>query len=502
MLTPRLAKLFLLALISLLLTITACQGLPLGGGGAPTLVSAELMPTIIFQTVEAARKLQPTATATPTPLPSPTHTRQPTATPSATAPALPLAGPWALVRAEDGLYALNAYGYGLTRLSGESITYPLDLRAWAAPAGGRFAFISAENETGAGLALNVGALPHLDVRRVTPLFSPGASYEAARAITEMPSLAWSPDGRRLAFIAALQGGSADPYVYSLADGSIQRLHDHPSQAYAPVWSPDGRYLFFTGAESFGSGAGFEMAGMWVADTQENRVTELRLPAQSNGEEFVAWASPERLLLNSWHPSCGKLKLRSVDAASGNFRPLWMAFFNEAYYDANSKNALLTVDRFVSQCDVETYPGIYLAAANEDPVLLIEEKDPRLSYSTAAGMFFALTGETLNIITPQGSLFPLASDLGVFPLPSSPQGWWAWPSEQGLYVSKGSGGKLSEVMPGPVSGVSWSPDGQALFFSGELGLYFAQAPAFVPQLIDSIYPRQADGNQPAVVWIKQ
>jgi TolB protein len=53
--------------------------------------------------------------------------------------------------------------------------------------------------------------------------------------------AWSPDGRKLAFMSD-RAGSFDIYA-AKADGSdVRRLTDDPSNDFNPSWSPDGRRL--------------------------------------------------------------------------------------------------------------------------------------------------------------------------------------------------------------------------------------------------------------------
>ncbi len=58
------------------------------------------------------------------------------------------------------------------------------------------------------------------------------------------SPAWSPDGRRLAFVA-IREGRAEIYTYDLGSGTKTRLTSRPGINGAPAWSPDGRYLAAT-----------------------------------------------------------------------------------------------------------------------------------------------------------------------------------------------------------------------------------------------------------------
>ena len=62
--------------------------------------------------------------------------------------------------------------------------------------------------------------------------------------TEVASLAWSPDGTKIAFIANRVGAR---YIYVMnADGTgLVSLTDHLVGNGAPAWSPDGRQIAFT-----------------------------------------------------------------------------------------------------------------------------------------------------------------------------------------------------------------------------------------------------------------
>lgn len=56
--------------------------------------------------------------------------------------------------------------------------------------------------------------------------------------------AWSPDGQRLALTLS-RDGNADIYLYQVAGGNLQRLTDHRAIDTEPAWSPDGKQLVFT-----------------------------------------------------------------------------------------------------------------------------------------------------------------------------------------------------------------------------------------------------------------
>ncbi|MGQ0643546.1 MAG: BamA/TamA family outer membrane protein [Gemmatimonadaceae bacterium] len=55
--------------------------------------------------------------------------------------------------------------------------------------------------------------------------------------------AWSPDGRSIVF-SGMQGGIADLYLLSIETGAVTRLTSDRSAELQPAWSPDGRVLAF------------------------------------------------------------------------------------------------------------------------------------------------------------------------------------------------------------------------------------------------------------------
>lgn len=56
--------------------------------------------------------------------------------------------------------------------------------------------------------------------------------------------AWSPDGGRLAF-SGMDGGVSDLFVYDMASGAVRQLTDDRNADIQPAWSPDGRTLAFS-----------------------------------------------------------------------------------------------------------------------------------------------------------------------------------------------------------------------------------------------------------------
>jgi Tol biopolymer transport system component/predicted Ser/Thr protein kinase len=60
---------------------------------------------------------------------------------------------------------------------------------------------------------------------------------------------WSPDSQNIAFTAVQKGMKDDVYVISANGGAPRRLTTHPAEDKWPSWSHDGKWIFFTSTRS-------------------------------------------------------------------------------------------------------------------------------------------------------------------------------------------------------------------------------------------------------------
>jgi hypothetical protein len=443
--------------------------------------------------VPATTQAPPTRPPAETPLPAtptqagapPTETLAPTPGPSATAAAtLSAQGPWWVFAAEDGLWAANADGSGLTQVM-EATPY-LTL-GQAAPQGGRVAVVTGTDAEGLhGRTLWLLTLPGGELTQVAALTSaetepppdPEPGGEWLGVLWVLGQAAWSPDGGALAFIGAQAGPSADLFVYDVASGAVTRLTDGPSQAYSPSWSPDGRYIVQMGAESFGSGAGYVMAGVWAAAADGSGVKPLYTP-DSGDEVVVGWAAADAFVVASFYARCAYGNVRTVNITSGATQPMFEGFYSQFAADPATGVGLFAVDEFVVDCNPGGSTGLFLARPGEAPQLLGADlgEATRLGWSPEAGLFYARAGEAWIGFTPDGQPAPLPGGLNGNPLVGAGGRNWAWVDDDlgGLVASLG-GAEPVRLYDGDVVLPSWSPDGETLLFFGDGTLYSAAAQA--------------------------
>ncbi|MBA2777385.1 Tol-Pal system beta propeller repeat protein TolB [Billgrantia kenyensis] len=130
------------------------------------------------------------------------------------------------------LYVADADGHNSQQVlsSREPILSP----AWS-PDGRKLAYVSFETERPAIYVQEVGTGQRAQI----------ASFDG---INGAP--AWSPDGRRLAMTLS-KDGQPDIYVMDVSSRNLERITNNSSIDTEPAWAPDGRSLIFTSDRSGG-----------------------------------------------------------------------------------------------------------------------------------------------------------------------------------------------------------------------------------------------------------
>jgi hypothetical protein len=302
----------------------------------PTVISDELSPADLTAVNETQEAYEHTLLQTP----SPTATLK-----------VPLNenGPWLAGKNDEDLILMNLDGTGLTRTTIDTHwSFPWPISSFSS---GKWLALETGNrpETqGAGdpenrpynLAIQLLQLPPGQFEINIPLLSAELSLQIKQderwylnnfifPLLNSPIL-WSPDGRYLAFVAALDGPSSDLYVYDTATDQIRRLTDGPNQAWLTSWSPDSQWILHAEATGFiydhGSTQGHPITvAMWVASPDGSQVRKVH-DVDNEITQSPGWLSPsvyvEQIL--KYTPPY-RLNIRRVDIRTGEITSIYACF---------------------------------------------------------------------------------------------------------------------------------------------------------------------------------
>ncbi len=161
---------------------------------------------------------------------------------------------------------------------------------------------------------------------LTSMDGSGKPQTLVRDVGRDGSLAWSPDGTRIAFVSNRTGHSLVG-VYDLGRQSITWLAPSVDRDVAPIWSPDGGRIAFIrippGAPGpFTSVRTAEPWSIWIADVATGKGHEIWHANNGAGSRFYsleghsafAWGADDRIVF-PWEGT-GWVHLYSIAAAGG------------------------------------------------------------------------------------------------------------------------------------------------------------------------------------------
>src|SRR5262245_382081 len=285
-----------------------------------------------------------------------------------------------------------------------------------------------------------------------PLEGGGEAVQLVKARGSAGSLAWSPDGARLAFVSA-RGDHAFVGIYDVQTSSVRWLDPALDQDSSPVWSPDGKSIAFLRIPANPRAVLFvpERSGQpWsirIADTATGQGRELWRANAGRGSVFrelgveqqLFWTADDRLVF-PWEAD-GWTHLYSISAAGGAATLLTPGAFEVEHVSlaANRRELLFSSN----QGDVDRRHVWRVAATSSRPVavtsgtglewspvgasdgksVFVLRADARLpgrpAIVTAAGAPKDIAPESIpssfpaaELVEPQPVLFPAADGLEI------------------------------------------------------------------------------------------
>lgn len=435
--------------------------------------------------------LRPTSTASPQPIVLPTEAIPATPEPVG---GISQVGPWLVYPSADGtsLHIYDQTNGHQTRVTTGKLLHPDELPLGVSPAGGWLAFRTSD------LRLQILHLPDGRLQMITPLVSPElqkiaqnsgeAQPEALSIILQAGGLAWSPDGRWLAFLAAVDGPSSDLYIYDTQTKAIRRLTSGMNQAATPFWAPDGLWVLVQEMERRPGSLAWRVNAVWAAAMDHNEVRKIYTPPlESNGEVFLGWSGEENLVCYSLVDGQGSdLRLAPLSAR-------WMQHEVSGPFSRAALNPRMG-DVALIQPD-----GLHLYQPGSAPSQQVRVGAwSRLMWSPVDGRFQAGGAAGVLLFDSMQNTLLLANDSEAA---ASPDGQWllGWGEasdggQPGLRLYSPGGQELQRITADPVQVALWQPDAKGFFFQSHGGLYHASFPTVSPVLVD-------DDAGPGLAWVQ-
>lgn len=464
-----------------------------------------LAPTQTIQPTRPAPPLNPTVTPPPTAQLT-TPPTLPTLAPTATQARAPEAvSPVSLViHTDEGIWIVNSIGTKVTQLVEDNVIAPSDFKAAVSPRGEYVAYItSSDQRQWKNLTLKLLKTSDGSIKTITPLtvkttdptlISPDdPAFDASRAIVDITSVAWSPDGKQLAFISAHDGVSADLYLYSVEKDSIKRLTDGPSHAFRPVWSPDGKFIIQMGAKRFGTGAGYDMVGAWAASADGKEVRTLYEP-KSGDEVVIGWTANEKMMVYSFAATFGYFLLRAFNINEQLTDMFWKESFTDAAMDNAGGAILFSVDDVTASFNLDKQKGLFLVPPRATRARKISDEFGLIEWSPEAKLFFVYTQNKTLVVTPNGELATLNNAPATARAAVSPDGkmiaWRATQKNPGVYI-----GAINDApkqsFDKPTSWIGWVNPTTLFSYSGDLYMYYEASRYSVIKVTEKIRVRNED-----------
>lgn len=426
----------------------------------------------------------------------PTNTPLP---PTPTAEPLSQSGPWLVFYnfGDDNYYAVNHDGTGITKIE---IPHTDRGTMVGSAFGGRFAYTTEYSDIPVwDTEIVIVRLPEVSVETSFRIIGRAQWSEldvfAFMDINEVcQTMAWSPDGRYLAFNAAIDGPTADLYLYDTTNKHYSRLSSGSTNSSDPVWSPDGSSIAYLGIGSYEYG--LNVQSVWSTDLlgQHTRLFDGR----SEPYMPLQWVNDRVILLEHWNDIYDPIGLYTVNIKKTGKTLVYDGYFTDtAVDDKTGKVALvLGIEDDAYQSDIVIVSTL---ANDPSPVLLSTEGNIlSLEWSSSLQRFVAGTEEQVILFDLQGTITRFIPHGGVASV--SPDGTWAAiynqsnNKKQMTLVSLRTGVKAS-YKTGTIDEISWAPDSTGVFFiSGNVLSYLATTPWFY----DS--PTQISFGPSSLTWI--
>jgi dipeptidyl aminopeptidase/acylaminoacyl peptidase len=390
-------------------------------------------------------------------------------------------GPWLVYIGDDNrAYVVNRDGTGLA-----SLTDHYTLTVTGSSVSNRLAFISSKTNKFLPV-LSIMDLPSRNVLSEIPLLSfftqsaenlddgTTGPLNGIRGRGPSSVIQWSPDGRYLAFMGAIETPLSSLHIYDNSTGAIKKLSQNIHQAVNPVWSPDGQWIVYEEVSSF---HGWLTEGIWAASVDSAELKLLYKPEDQAQQEILGWVGDDSLIVADGGVR-GPRNIRAVNVKTGEVKTLFAGYYLGMSLDTKNGAVAFFPMTGAPGAALNMETGIYLVSPEiTNPKLVIPTKNPvPITWYSETELFmsgfecnnqsdmiiaFNSTGDTSCVLKPKPNI--------------SPDGRWYIVLDGGLDVYKADGDRSGGI-PGIMDGsIIWEPDSEGFFIRTKEEIFHVSLP---------------------------
>ena len=304
------------------------------------------------------------------------------------------------------------------------------------------------------------------------------------------SIAWSPNGRYLAFAGQIEGISSDVYVYDLETESVQRVEDTLQNVQWITWSPDGSYLIFANSHP---GYVYTGSSVYSISISEYMTQNPRLLISGTWLYIGDWLSPSKLLAAQGTDTAGLFDMQTVDVTTGGIKYLWEDGFGGFVIDYETQTILFTASE---SAEPENF-GIYeVSFSGERKKVLNGLYFASFFFRGGEKHRFLLTGSDYEgEIILDGDVVGLTKNneptyLGKFDYQhikiSPDKSWLLMYDEEKAYLYDKNDELKNVFMISNIYSILWRPDSMGFYYSADKSLFYLDINNRSIRLIDQCF----------------